>query len=191
MPVPGAVLLAAAVLLMLSQRRDGASSAARSLAGAQRVSAQHTGGADARAWTVSRFAALRDFLAARGLDAARAAAVAAAVVAHWARETGWGRSEWLYNVGNIKAFRGWTGLYQVLPDGLSYRAYQSLRDGVADTVALLESPRYRAAWDQLAADGDGARWYDAIMRAGWHPWAQESLDEYRAVRAMVRDRVGA
>lgn len=192
MAAPPVVLLAVALVLMLARRGAAASSSARSLAGAQLVTAQRTGGTDAHAWTATRFSALRDFLtAARGLDAARAAAVAAAVVAHWARETGWGRAEWLYNVGNIRAFHGWTGRYQVLPDGLSYRAYATLRDALADTVALLEAPRYRAAWDQLAADGDGARWYDALMRAGWHPWSQASVDEYRAVRATVRDRVGA
>lgn len=187
---PAALVLLAG-LVLLAARRGAARGAASSLAGAQLVTAARTGGADAVAWTRSRWGALRDFLAARGMPPQLAARVAADVVTHWADETGWGRSEWLYNVGNIKAYRGWSGAYQVLPDGLSYRAYQSLRDGIADTVALLEAPRYAAAWAALTREGgDGRAWMDALMHAGWHPWSQAALDRYTSERATVRQRVG-
>ena len=33
------------------------------------------------------------------------------LLAHWALETGWGRSMWCYNLGNVKAGRSWKGRY--------------------------------------------------------------------------------
>lgn len=153
------------------------------------IDAQRTGGTDQTAWTRSRYAALVDVL--RGLGVASPENVAAAVVAHWARETGWGRSEWWFNVGNIKDTSGWTGDGQVLPDGLAYRAYPDLASGVRDTVALLRAPRYAPAWNYLVTTGDGLGWYNLLMHAGWHPWTQTALDEYASIRARVGRLVNA
>lgn len=142
---------------------------------------------DLATWTLTRYHALLGLLQAQGIPNAENAA--AAVVAHWAREVGWGRDEWAFNVGNIKASAGWHGAAQTLPDGRVYRAYPSLSAGVADTLALLESPAYSGAWSYLVATGDGGGWYDRLMHAGWHPWSQGALDEYASIHARVRRTV--
>lgn len=143
-------------------------------------------------WVRSRYAALLAELTRTGAATPeRAAEAAAAVVTHWARETGWGASEWDFSIGNIKAYANWNGLRQTLPDGLSYRAYASLEEGVRNTLGLLLAPLYRAAWDRLASgQTDAVGWYDALMRAGWHPWTQAALDDYRGVYTRVRRVVG-
>ncbi len=89
--------------------------------GARTVPTSRTGGTDQTAWTRTRTAALQ----ALGVDLQ----TAVSVVAHWARETGWGRAEYNFNIGNIKDTAAWTGAAQVLPDGLVYRAYADLGSG--------------------------------------------------------------
>ena len=175
--------LVALLLLALASRSSsrGSSSAPQGV---------RTGGADPRAWTLARWTLARDILVTQGMPLAQAGPVAAALVTHWAIETGHGRSEWGYNVGNVKGFQNWTGAVQRLPDGLSYRAFSTARDGVADTIGLAQSGRYRAAWEHLTRTGDGAGWYDQLMRAGWHPWSAEALETYRGTRETVRGRVG-
>lgn len=151
---------------------------------AQRTRAEVTAAQDA--WTRTRHAALVAELSRGPSPTPNAPLVAAAVVAHWARETGWGLAEWRYNLGNIKAYASWHGQRQQLPDGLWYRAFTSLDEGVANTVALLRAPLYAAAWARLVAQPtDAAGWYDALMRAGWHPWSQSALNDYRDVYARV------
>ncbi|MEI7447947.1 MAG: hypothetical protein WCK28_23870 [Burkholderiales bacterium] len=184
-------LAALAVLALASRSAPAAATNPQRDNGMNYIPAVRTGGTDAVAWTRTRWSAARDFLAAQGYDAARAASMAAAVVAQWARETGWGRSEWGYNVGNVKGYQGWPGTVQRLPDGLTYRAHATLRDGVASVIGLLEGTRYRAAWDQLARDGDAVLWYRGIIAAGYHPMTPEALSEYASVRARVREKVGA
>lgn len=158
---------------------------------------------DATAWTLSRYNALLGALQSRGV--ANAPNVAAAIVAHWARESGYGRGhdrdgngtrdggEYRYNIGNIKDSAAWHGDGQILPDGLAYRAYPDLASGIADTLNLLQAHRadhsYGEAFDRLVATGDGHAWYDAIMRAGWHPWSQGALDAYDSILATVRRTV--
>lgn len=157
---------------------------------------------DAVAWTLSRYAALLGVLQARGLvDNSNAPNVAAAIVAHWYRETGGGRGrdrdgngtrdggEYRFNTGNIKDGTAWHGDGQVLPDGLHYRAYGSLADGVSDTVALLTNSRYGAAFNYLVSTGDAYGWYDRLMRAGWHPWSAGALDQYDSILNTVRRTV--
>jgi hypothetical protein len=137
-------------------------------------------------WALSRWRALRALLVADGMPDAVARRVAAAVVAHWARETGNGRAEWGYNVGNIKAYQGqWDGPWHRLSDGLDYRAYDALDAGIRDTLRLLRSGRYRGAWSYLVDGGTDRGWYDRLMRAGWHPWSSRALTEYADLRAMV------
>lgn len=186
------LVLGALALWLLSGRSSGSSSSgASSLAGAQLVPTRATGGTDPVAWTRSRYDALRSAMAAVDDRNVYRDAAAAAIVAHWARETGWGRAEWNFNVGNIKAFNNWTGLYQRLADGLLYRAYPDIGSGIADTLTLLRSSRYRAAWDYLLSTGDGRGWYDRLMHAGWHPWSEAALTEFDSIRNRVRERVGA
>lgn len=153
------------------------------------VETRQTGGTDAHAWTRTRVAAAQRVLAAQGYDAATARRLAVALVAQWARETGWGRAEWNHSVGNIKA-TGWQGDYHRLSDGQYYRSYPTLDEGVADAIRLHQSSRYRAAWDHLVSTGDPVGWYDRIMRAGYHPWSQEALTDMQSIAARVdRERV--
>lgn len=185
MAAPVALMaLAGAVVLLMAARPPTRG------AGSSAPMGTRTGGDDARAWTLARWTTARDILAAQGMPLAQAGPVAAALLAHWAIETGHGHSEWGFNVGNVKAFQNWTGAVQRLPDGLSYRAFSTARDGVADSIGLAQSGRYRAAWDYLTGTGDGAGWYDRLMRAGWHPWSAEALNTYRGTRETVRERVG-
>lgn len=152
------------------------------------IDAQRTGGTDQGAWTRSRYASLVSALRAEGI--AYAEEIAADIVAHWARETGWGRSEWRFNIGNIKDTAAWRGDGQTLPDGLHYRAYADLDSGVRDTLALLRATRYQGAWRYELQTHDGLGWYDQLMRAGWHPWSQNALTEYASIRARVGRLVG-
>ena len=151
-------------------------------------------------------------LLGEGLDAAAAWWVAVALVSHWARETGHGRAMYAYNVGNMRA-ANWGGAVVLLQGGddaapSPYRAYDSLDDGVRDTLRLLHARRYAAAWAALvASDGrgpytitygaqtaslrvDAAGWYRAIMIAGWHPYSDAVLREYGGVVLMVLRSVG-
>jgi hypothetical protein len=148
------------------------------------VQTRHTGGTDAHAWTRTRVAAAQQVLAAQGYDAATARRLAVALVAQWARETGWGRAEFNYAVGNIKA-SNWQGDYHRLSDGSYYRAYPTLNEGVADAIRLHRSGRYREAWEYLVAHADPVGWYDRIMRAGYHPWSQEALSDMSSIAARV------
>ncbi len=154
---------------------------------------------DAVAWTLSRYNALLGVLQSRGVT--NAPNVAAAIVAHWARESGYGRGrdrdgngtrdggEYRYNVGNIKDSAAWHGDGQILPDGLAYRAYPDLASGVADTVALLTNTRYGDAFNYLASTDDAHGWYSRLMTAGWHPWSQGALDQYDSILNTVRRTV--
>lgn len=161
------------------------------------VDAVLTGGSGAGAerddWVRSRHAALVEALVRRGLDPSLAWRTATAVVAHWAREVGYGRSEYGYNLANVRGYR--CARVHVLADGLDYCAYGSLREGVDATVDLLQAERYRPAWDHLLATGDGPGWYERLLRPpqggdGWHAWSQAGMDEYASVLARVTRTVG-
>lgn len=145
-------------------------------------------------WTRTRHAAAFDVLLARGLARPEAWAAATALLGHWSIECSWGRAEWRFNVGNIKPGSAWRGPVQTLPDGLVYRAYDTLPAGVEDAVNLAagtgSNPAYADAWRYLLATGDGVGWYDRLMRAGWHPWSEGALDAYRSTWARVRSIVG-
>ncbi len=194
-------------------RRSGMSAAERA-GGYQVVPARRTGRAPGwdkdhetramqRAWVVTRHAALVRDLLGRGVPFERAWAMAIAIVAHYVRECGWGRAEWNYSVGNVRWTRGYPKAH--LLDGgddaepRPYRAFDTLAEGVADAVRLaMGGPKndahpngiYAPAWAHLLGGGDPVRWYDMLMRAGWHPWSQKGLDEFRNILGTVRGYVG-
>jgi hypothetical protein len=151
-------------------------------------------GLDRDTWTRTRHAAAVDVLRARGVSAPLAWTVASALLGHWAIECGWGRSEWRFNVGNVKPGSAWRGAVQVLPDGLTYRAYDTLEQGVADAIDLAagtgSNPAYAPAWQHLLTTGDGVGWYDRLMRAGWHPWSDAALSTYRSTWSRITAVVG-
>lgn len=151
------------------------------------VAPVRTGGTDRRAWVVSRGQALYDAFRRRGLPVSVSLAAAVGILPHAILETGWGRAEWNYNLGNIKCagFDACT----TQPDGLSYRAYRSAEEGTEAYVRLLEVARYRPALVYLLATGDGAGYYDRLMREGWTgQWSQASLDTYRSIARRLLSR---
>ena len=148
-----------------------------------------TGNLGHGAWTRSRHRALVRELVRRGIPRVRTDRIARAVLAHWARETRWGEREWDFNIGNIKAF-GYRPAV-TLADGLEYRSYPTLAEGVRATVDLLTAPRYASAWAYLLTQRDDAGWYSRLMHAGWHPWSEAALTEYRSVRGTVDRHMGA
>lgn len=146
--------------------------------------------AERDAWLRDRYALL---LASTG-----SSRVAAALLAHYARETGWGRDEHNFALGNIR----WTGtgpaFYQQGgddPEPRPYRAYDSAEDGVRDAVRLASSGRYAAGYQRLLAGASEAEWYSRLMApadgvAGWHPYSDVGLREYVSILGTVRSILG-
>jgi hypothetical protein len=146
--------------------------------------------AERDAWLRDRYALL---LASTG-----SSRVAAALLAHYARETGWGRDEHNFALGNIR----WTGsgpaFYQQGADDpvpRPYRAHDSAEDGVRDAVRLASSGRYAAGYQRLLAGASEAEWYSRLMApaddvAGWHPYSDVGLREYVSILGTVRSILG-
>lgn len=82
------------------------------------------------------------------------------LVAQWAVETGFGRSVWNDNFGNVKAGRSWTGPYVLLltwewhtRGGVRrkerwrapFRAYPTPQAGISSWLGILASQRHRGA----------------------------------------------
>lgn len=153
------------------------------------VPAVRTGGTPGLPWARSRYAALLLAWRSRGLPWPEARRLAAGVLPHLVRETGWGRAEWDYDPGNIKC-AGY-GLCQRLPDGQTYRAYLTLGGGVEAYVRLLEAPRYRGALAYLLATGDGRGWYERLVRAGYSTNTPAALVAASSDYASIARRLGA
>lgn len=156
--------------------------------------------AERRAWVRSRHRELVAVLRRRlGVPLGRAWWAAVAILTHWALESGWGKSEWNYNVGNIRADErcGSAGshLLQGGDDGhpRPYRAYRTMEDGVGDTFELLLKRRYaRVTFELLGVldVGDAVAYYRDLMHAGWHPYSDAALTQYRGVYTTVAGWVG-
>lgn len=184
----------------------------------QVVRAVRTGGGLSRdAWVRSRHGAAYNVLLDRGLEPSLAWWVAATLVAQWVRETGGGRNEWGCSEGNIRATASWDGAVQYLQGGddateAPYRAYPTepnCETGVADAIRLaIDGRLYHPAYLRLLASANGGpyavgasrqyavpidsvQWYANVMRAGWNPYTQAGLDEYRSIAGTVAGIVGA
>jgi len=149
-------------------------------------------GTDRDAWIRTRHAALVAELERRGID--NAWNLAMAPVAHWGDETGWGRAEYGFNIGNIRAV-GQCPNAHLLQGGddsvpRPYCDYPSLEAGVSATLNLILAPRYATGWSQFVADGDPVAWFERLLRAGWHPYSVESVNSFRSEYARVRRTVG-
>jgi hypothetical protein len=109
--------------------------------------------------------------------------VALSILAQWGFETAFGKGEWNYNVGNII----WTAGYVPVDIGPQIsRAYTSLAAGVADWLALVQSPRYAQAWTSLQVAPLDSSWARELAAAGYataDPVAYEN--GYKAARARV------
>jgi hypothetical protein len=95
-------------------------------------------------------------------------------------ETGHRKSMWNYNIGNIKAFKEWTGDYfnltgdevlkgkTVSVKDMRFRAYPSLIEGVKDYIKLLStSQRYASAWQHILHP-DPAAFSKALKQGGYY-----------------------
>lgn len=165
-------------------------------------------------WSRTRHAEAVRALQRRGLSLPLAWWAAMALVGHWAYETGWGRAEWDYAVGNIRA-TGWSGPVHYLQgsddaEPRPYRAYDTLADGIEDNIRLaVDNARYRPAFEGLLASQQGgpylvraegrevyfpldvAGWQGALTRAGWHPPSEASAATFRSTVTRVAQAVGA
>lgn len=166
-------------------------------------------------WIRTRHAAAMRAFLRRGVDASAAWYAAGALVAHWAHETGWGRAEWDFALGNIRANAGWTGLVHYLNDsnGMNpprpYRAYATLDEGAEDAVRLaVDGPLYRPSFLALLSsaqrgpftvqvDGrtavlplDAVQWYADLTRAGWHPYSEQSQYVFQSTLTRVAETMG-
>lgn len=165
------------LLLLLGGRRTAAAAQQSGVA----VPRQNTGGGGGSAWVRARFDVLRRIGVPRWARRA--------VVAHWARETGWGRFEWNNNPGNIRAI-GWPGprVWLTGRDGaLDYRAYPSIDAGARDYWRLVsQTRRYAPALEHLRR-GRPVEWYDALLRAGYSAHTPQAIDEFRRIYARLPD----
>ena len=140
-----------------------------------------------RSWVRSRFDALR----AAGANERSAAAL----LAHYAVETGWGRNEHNYALGNIRwtSSVGGPAFYQQGGDDAvprPYRAFNSLEDGARAVLALASGGRYSTAWQALQVGAPETEWYSRLMVAGWHPYSDSGLETYAGVLPGIRSRLG-
>lgn len=163
-----------------------------------------TGPGNALDWTRTRAEAAVYALTARGIPLETALPLARAVLAHWARETGNGSAETDYNLGNIhrgptsaavpSSDPGWHGAISVRPDAgaqVEFRAYETLRDGVADYLRLLEQRLYRDAWAYLLTHPtDAPGWYRRTLAAGYSPLSDDAVAEYASIYTGLARRLG-
>lgn len=166
------------LLILLAAKSQGQSMSLQHGLGPGAVPRRNTGGGGGAQWIAERRAALQRLGVPQWAHRA--------IIAHWARETGFGRAEWNWNPGNIRAL-GWSGprVWLTGRDGtLDYRAYHDLDSGVRDYWRLLQSSRYRRALELLRA-GDAVGWYDAILRAGYSRWSPAAVDEFRRILARI------
>ena len=152
-------------------------------------------GADRDAWIRTRHAALVAELVRRGYPRSQAWVLAMAPVAHAGDESGWGRAEWGYNISNIRSV-GQCPTAHLLQGGddsapRPYCSYPSLDVGIAKTLDLILAPRYLAGWQQFVADGDPMAWFERLLRAGWHPYSDASVNAFRSEYARVQRTVGS
>lgn len=152
----------------------------------------HTSPGTPAAWLRDRAGVLLAALDRRGIPWPVAKRAALAVLAHWANETGWGRGEWNYSLGNVRARGtpvpagqlGWHGDAMLLRGGddarpAPYKAYESAADGVEDYLRLLET-RCRGPLAYLLTTGDAAGWYQQMGEAGYFTWGSLSADQRAA-----------
>lgn len=103
--------------------------------------------------------------------------------AHVARETGWGRSTWNYNFGNIKQ-HGQTPWHR-LNDGEPYVSYPTARDGLAANIALVrDKPRYATPWRMLTEGNPN--WYGELGVAGYYENADPRGAAQREYNSILR-----
>lgn len=144
----------------------------------------------AAAWVRRRLPELiAAYQAVTGCDAATARRAALAGVALWARETGWGRSEWNHNRGNIRSSGTWPGGQWMTLAGQTYRSYPDASAGAQGWVRLVTNPTYARAWAVLRDGDDTAataeRWYRTLLQCGYSAATDAAVAEYSDIYPSV------
>lgn len=149
-------------------------------------------------WVIVRCSVSNVVLAQNGYDENITQESSMAACSCWALETGWGRAEWNYNVGNIHS-AGWSGDSAVLSNGEEVRVYPDIQTGIYDWWRLIiESPRYDTAESLLLGDTTGGPadrqglsnllGWGELRRAGYGgsgTTAREAFQIYNRVRASL------
>lgn len=127
------------------------------------VARVHTGGSSADSWQASRHAMLQHECV-RWLQWPEAAGVLARLlVLHCRVETGAGRHEDNFNLGNRRRFAT-SGGFAFERSGYLWAAYSSLREGATGYLeTILGNTRRRAACLDFVSDLDAERWYRRII----------------------------
>lgn len=98
--------------------------------------------------------------------------------AQWAIETGRGLHCFGWNLGNIRAFEGWIGLWQVLPtfeyvggkrinvDG-DFRYFETILEGASDYLRFLSRDSYAKVMERVLA-GDAAGFAHILKILGYY-----------------------
>lgn len=146
-----------------------------------------------RGWLQARFVLAARELRDRGFPLDESLEIARALVGLWVSEVGWtGRGERNFNPGNITGSspHGYFVIVRSSPGPTRFRAYATAEEGVSDAVTVLSTGRYRAAFDALARRQlDAARWYDAILRAGYTQWTPRMVENYRSILRLIPSKV--
>ncbi len=141
------------------------------------VTAVRTAPPTRAAWIITRGQALFNALLRRGLSFELACIAVPAILTHWIRETG-ATAEYNNNPGNIRAFGNGA---RMLLGGLDYRAFDSIDDGADAYLQVLERRYRKPLHELLTRHVTPVGWYDATMRAGYHPWSPQALTEYQQI----------
>lgn len=158
------MVLAVLWLLTRSSSSKGGGAVAPA-SGANEVPQRATGGSN---WTLTRYQAAFDAVGKLlpDLDAEQLHEVAVSAVALWAVETGYGRMEWNFNVGNVINV-GSQQWFRNAGDGRTYAAYPSLADAVDAWATLLRSSKYQNATVQLIENPSSDQWVTMLGQAGY------------------------
>lgn len=138
--------------------------------GAFEVQRTLTGGQPLTQWFNDRFGLALEVLAPN-VPAERLRAIALAVVAQWAHETGRGKAEFNFNMGGWRARK--TDPYFVARDVQTGRelyrwtAYPDLPNAVADQLRRLHD-RFPSAWARLVAEPNTSGWIEELGRKGYY-----------------------
>lgn len=166
------VVAAAAAIGFFLLARGAAAKGKKSMPTGPKVDAKKTGPGSTADWARSRFAAaLAEVKKRSGEDLTDEAAtqIALSLLTHWSIETGAGANEYNFNVGNITAYgkQAYTTLRDISGVELPFRSFDTLGDGVAAYVDLLNSSNYKAAAALLAQKPEETDWWIALGKAGW------------------------
>ena len=138
--------------------------------GANEVPRVKTGGQPLREWFTDRFALALEVLGPN-VPADRLRAIALAVVAQWAHETGRGRSEFNFNLGGWRARK--SDPYFVARDVQTgaelfrWTAYADLPNAVHDQLKRLHD-RFPSAWKLLLEQPNSSAWIEELGRKGYY-----------------------